>query len=238
MKSVVFGFALSVTSASQFPVNLWLTLPQLWLSPSVQDLHHLTSPLRQPVTYFLSGTLTISMYTLRPWCYPWRRCLTQDPCDRCIPSHTTYGKVTISGLPPWALHPQTYHLQSLVSSPFSRTVNCLLPSSVLSLFVSGIFLCFLGKRKPCWVYIIFFLVVIRTHIKDYLSLGLCSLLFSENFMFVYNMIWLSRPHSPQLCKQGGYIKDPVKSVLSSASMCSDIGERAGSWAVYQRPWRT
>lgn len=197
MKSVVFGFALSVANASQFPVSLWLTLPQLWLSPSIQDLHHLTSPLRQPVTYFLSGTLTIPTYTLRQWCYPWWRFLMQDPCDRCTPSHTTYGKVTISGLPPWTLYPQIHHLQSHVTSPFSRTVNWLLPGSVLSLFIPGIFLCFLGKRKPCWVYIIFFLVVIRTHIKDYLSLGLCSPSSSENAMFVYNMVWLSRSHSPR-----------------------------------------
>lgn len=138
--------------------------------------------------------------------------------------------------------------------PFSRKVNCLLLGSVLSRFVPGVFLCFLGKRKPCWVYIIFFLVVIRTHTKVYLSLGLCSLLLSENFMFVYNKVWHSRSHSPQLWKQGRCIKDPVKSlsinfmcvkkkkklkdVLSSASMCSGIGECAGSWAVYQRPWKT
>lgn len=213
MKSVVFGFALSVASASQFPVNLCLSL-------SVQDLHHLTSPLRQPVTYFPSGTLTIPTYTLRQWCYPRWCCLTQNPCNRCTPSHTTYGKVTISGLPPWTLHPQTHHLQWHFSSPFSRTVNCLLPSSVLSLLVPGPFLCFLGKTMLG----LYYFLPGRNLYQRLLEPGV--------------VFWHSRSHSPQLWKQGGCIKDLVKGVLSSASMCSGIGECAGLWAVYQRPWRT
>lgn len=116
--------------------------------------------------------------------------------------------------------PDTSSSITLLISLFKDSVNCLLSSSVLSILVPGPFLCFLRKTMLG----LYYFLPGRNLYQRLLEAGV--------------VFWHSRSHSPQLWKQGGCIKDLVKSVLSSASMCSGTGECAGLWAVYQRPWRT
>lgn len=148
---------------------------------SVRDLDY---------SYLHSEAVVLSLMML-----PYPRPLQQM---HTVPYHIWKGNYI--GLPPWTLHPQTHHLQSHFSSPFSRTVNCLLPSSVLSLLVPGPFLCFLGKTMLG----LYYFIPGRNSYQRLLEPGV--------------VFWHSRSHSPQLWKQGGCIKDLVKSVLSSASM--------------------
>lgn len=152
MKSIVFGFALSVASASQFPVNLWLTLPQscdCHLCPkpspsyfSSQAACNFFSVRNADYSYVHSEAMVLPLMTV-----PHPRTLRQM---HTIPYHIWKGnhiRIAPLGPPPpdtSSSIAQIHHLQSLVSSPFSRTVNCLLPGSVLSLFVSSIFLCHAG----------------------------------------------------------------------------------------------